>query len=459
MPRTTGPAGGRRRSTAWGHYRATSRPQTTPAAGLSQRAADRSRPASGARMVGGMTSSSGTSDPAIPPPAPVTRHRAQPRGPAGRRARGARVRARGVGGDADLRRRPPVPRPGGPASLRGGPGRGGRRAARPGGGAPGARVVFVVYAQQPAPAARAADALVVRGFRAVGIDVLDVLRADRHRWHPLLRPRPGTAPRACPTTSARTRSPRRRCSTAGSRWARAPSWPRPSTPHPERVAALAAARASPPRRSRGDDERWARDLVRRCVTGAEVPGDEEVARLLVAVGRPGPRAAVWALMTRTVAPAHVGFWTDVVRRAPDDLLATPAALLAFAAWLAGHGALAWCAVDRSQAVQPDHALAARVAGLLVDAVAPHEWEERRPPGGGGGPRSGERGWPRRRGPPPVAHAEETARRDLGCVTWAKRYRHRSSRGPTAPGTARRSAGASTCSRGCCARPASTPTTR
>jgi hypothetical protein len=98
-----------------------------------------------------------------------------------------------------------------------------------------------------------------------------------------------------------------------------------------------------------------------------------VARLLAAVGRPGPRAAVQALVTRAGAPAHVGFWTDVVRRAPDDLLATPAALLAFAAWLAGHGALAWCAVDRCRAVQPDHVLGARVAGLLEDAVAPHEW--------------------------------------------------------------------------------------
>ena len=111
-------------------------------------------------------------------------------------------------------------------------------------------------------------------------------------------------------------------------------------------------------------------------------------------------------MTRAVAPAHVGFWTDVVRRAPDDLLAAPAALLAFAAWLAGHGALAWCAVDRCQAVQPDYALAARVAGLLVDAVAAPRVGGASPTWAEVGPRSGERGWPRRRSPPPVAHAEE-----------------------------------------------------
>ena len=44
-------------------------------------------------------------------------------------------------------------------------------------------------------------------------------------------------------------------------------------------------------------------------------------------------------------------------------------------------------------------------------------------------------------------------------SWAKRSRHRSSPGPTGPATARRSGAASTCSRGCCARRGSTPTTR
>ena len=38
--------------------------------------------------------------------------------------------------------------------------------------------------------------------------------------------------------------------------------------------------------------------------------------------------------------------------APDDLVAAPAAVLGLAAWLAGHGALAWCAVDRCLDVDP-----------------------------------------------------------------------------------------------------------
>ena len=41
-------------------------------------------------------------------------------------------------------------------------------------------------------------------------------------------------------------------------------------------------------------------------------------------------------------------------------------MLALAAWLAGHGALAWCAVDRCTEVDPDHTL----AGLVGDAAQP-----------------------------------------------------------------------------------------
>ena len=59
----------------------------------------------------------------------------------------------------------------------------------------------------------------------------------------------------------------------------------------------------------------------------------------------------------------------------------------------------------------------------------------------------------RRGPPRAARDGPRVR------TWAKRWRHRSSPGPTGPATARRCAAASTCSPGCCARRGSTPTTR
>ena len=66
-------------------------------------------------------------------------------------------------------------------------------------------------------------------------------------------------------------------------------------------------------------------------------------------------------------------WRDVVRRAPADLRAAPAALLGFAAWLSGDGALAWCAVECALEAEPDYSL----AGLLTQ-----RWPEpcRRRPG-------------------------------------------------------------------------------
>jgi hypothetical protein len=237
-----------------------------------------------------------------------------------------------------------------------------------------ARVVFVLYAEDAIAAARATDALVA-AFTGAGIAVLEVLRADRRRWYPMLRGPAHVRSEGVPYDVSTHRFAAQAVLdgrvTLSSRAELAAS----IEPCPERVASLVAARSALPAPARGAGEAWARELVRRHAATGAASGDEDLARLLVAIRRPGARRAVQTLMTRAGAPAHVGFWTDVVRRAPDDLLATPAALLGLAAWLAGHGALAWCAVDRSLAVEPDHDLAGQVAGLLVHAVPPHVWEQ------------------------------------------------------------------------------------
>lgn len=87
------------------------------------------------------------------------------------------------------------------------------------------------------------------------------------------------------------------------------------------------------------------------------------------------RDEAWSAMTRDTAARHVDLWREVVRRVPRDLLPGPAGLLAFAAWLAGEGALAWCAVDRCLEVDPDHRLAHRIAEALEHAVPPSTWED------------------------------------------------------------------------------------
>jgi hypothetical protein len=100
-----------------------------------------------------------------------------------------------------------------------------------------------------------------------------------------------------------------------------------------------------------------------------------VVPLALALRDPASRDEAWCGLTRDVARTHVELWSDVVRRVPDEVVAGPAAVLAVAAWLAGDGALAWCAIERCRAVEPDHTLARLVADLLDDACSPDLWEQ------------------------------------------------------------------------------------
>ena len=95
-----------------------------------------------------------------------------------------------------------------------------------------------------------------------------------------------------------------------------------------------------------------------CASGSRylddgVPLDSDDAdRLLVAMVSIEVRDVAWSLMDRSSAARHVSLWRDLVLRSPRDLAAAPAALLGFAAWLSGDGALAWCAVERCQESEP-----------------------------------------------------------------------------------------------------------
>lgn len=109
--------------------------------------------------------------------------------------------------------------------------------------------------------------------------------------------------------------------------------------------------------------------------GTVPPDDAEVARLLSGMRALEVRDAAWSATTRPRARAAVAFWTDVVRRSPPELLAAPAALLAWSAWQAGDGALAWCALDRCTGVDPGYRLAKLVTQALEVAAPPTIWDE------------------------------------------------------------------------------------
>jgi hypothetical protein len=123
-----------------------------------------------------------------------------------------------------------------------------------------------------------------------------------------------------------------------------------------------------------DEARWIQRTLRRHVRDGSTLSAEDAGRILVLVAGDPLRDVALAEISRPDARRHVELWRDLVRRCPDGLLAQAAVVLAFAAWLKGDGALAWCALDRCAEVEPDHQLAAVVAGLLEGAVPPSTWE-------------------------------------------------------------------------------------
>ena len=119
---------------------------------------------------------------------------------------------------------------------------------------------------------------------------------------------------------------------------------------------------------------WAAATVRRCVHDGTMLPSGDTARLLTGLRDLTVRDAAWTTLTRVDAVRHVAFWTDVVRRSPTTHVAAPAALLGFAAWVSGQGALAWCAVDRCREGDPDYRLADLLAASLAGALPPSAWE-------------------------------------------------------------------------------------
>ena len=145
------------------------------------------------------------------------------------------------------------------------------------------------------------------------------------------------------------------------------------------VCATVSATVSGLERRRGADgpgteRRWVGARVREFLADGRRLDGADVARLLVALSDRRARDVAWAQMSREVAPRHVDLWRDVVRRSPTELRAAPAGLLGFAAWLAGDGALAWCAIDVCQESDPGYRLAALLTDALAGAVPPSAWQ-------------------------------------------------------------------------------------
>lgn len=129
----------------------------------------------------------------------------------------------------------------------------------------------------------------------------------------------------------------------------------PAAPPAARVALRRAGRAA------------VGQALRRAAGGGR-PTPEETAWLGVLIAHVCVRDQAWR--ANDEEPWQVPLWTDVLRRVEPSYVPAPACLLAFAAWRAGHGALAAVAVERALAQDPAYTMAQLLDGILRHGLPP-----------------------------------------------------------------------------------------
>lgn len=137
--------------------------------------------------------------------------------------------------------------------------------------------------------------------------------------------------------------------------------------------ALPGAAAALETSSLDQERRWVENRINRFLDDGVALPEGDAARLLIGVQALPVRDAAWAMMTQEDHHAHRALWTDLTRRAPDEVRAPAATMLAFSAWLGGDGAGAWTALDQIPAEQSDYRLAGLMSSVLESAVPPSQW--------------------------------------------------------------------------------------
>src|SRR5690606_36058087 len=120
-----------------------------------------------------------------------------------------------------------------------------------------------------------------------------------------------------------------------------------------------------------EEVRWVSRASHQLLAADTVPTPKHAARLLVAMHVSLiARDALWVEISPDWAARGVRLCRHLVQVAPPELRAAPAALLGFASWLAGDGALAWCGVEASAQAESGYSLAELIGELLERAVPP-----------------------------------------------------------------------------------------
>lgn len=239
------------------------------------------------------------------------------------------------------------------------------------------RVALVAYTTEAALAGTVLDA-VHDTFDAQDIDVVEMLRADGGRWFPMRAGFPHQLYLGVPydTTSHRFSAE----AVLAGRVTHRSRQELADTLVPDQSAVAAVQAALRGRATRlpsaqvPAEARWLWTTITLHVADGTIPSPDELARLVAACRDNELRDVAWSLITRETASRQADLWRAVLRCCPVAWAAPPAGLLAFACWLSGQGALAWCAIDRCRESDPEYSMADRIAEVLDAAVPPHVWE-------------------------------------------------------------------------------------
>src|SRR5205085_12064003 len=116
---------------------------------------------------------------------------------------------------------------------------------------------------------------------------------------------------------------------------------------PSASRAVAKARRRLPDQLAPDEPAWLIGSLESLVACEGRPAPHLAARLLRAFEDDTCRDELLGGLDPSAAERLVPVLSALVRAAPGDVVSPVASVLAFAAWLAGDGALAWCALDRA----------------------------------------------------------------------------------------------------------------
>ncbi|MGH3446747.1 MAG: DUF4192 domain-containing protein [Nocardioidaceae bacterium] len=241
------------------------------------------------------------------------------------------------------------------------------------------KVLVVVFTDAPDRASAVLEPMLV-ALDAAAIEVEEALRADGSRWwsYGCLNPEccsPEGTPYDVSTSAAAADAVLTGMSVAADRESLRQQFEPDSN---ERRAEVQEAIAGLHEGELSGGAKMASARIKTVVGGLVGSPDPmtptDTAWLCLAVQDVQVRDCAWSMMTRENAEQHLDLWRHIMRQSPDDLMAPPGSLAAFAAWLSGKGVLASHAVDRVLGRCPDYSMAGVIRDLLECAVSPTSWD-------------------------------------------------------------------------------------